>query len=846
MTENLTNNLFQLAESFIKATNHPVFLTGKAGTGKTTFLKHIKATTTKQLAVVAPTGVAAINAGGVTIHSFFQLPFAPFLPTTKQAVEEGFYNKHSLLARMRINNERRKIWQQLELLIIDEISMVRCDVLDAIDTILRHYRKCKFEPFGGVQVLLIGDLYQLPPVVQDGEWTFMQPFYQSPFFFDSQVIQQQAPAYIELEKVYRQRDNKFINLLNEIRENTLSNASTQLINKIYEASQSVEKKDGYITLTTHNKQADIINETALAALTTAKHTFTAIVEGEFPEKSYPADFSLELKVGAQVMFIKNDTEKIKRFYNGKIGVITQIESETITVNCQNGNEKIVIVREKWRNIKYRLNTTTQQVEEEELGTFQQFPLRLAWAITIHKSQGLTFEKAIIDAGNAFAPGQVYVALSRCTSLDGLLLKSNISATAINTDKRIIQYISHVKQQNQLQGILGKAQHHYQKQVLKALFQFKKEWDLVNELKEFVEENLASFKATETGFIAYLQENIHKIYDLGEKFGVHIEQLTQTEQLPEQNEALQKRIIAGAQYFQNSVVETIQIIKDSPLKTDSKNQAIKYIDLLTSLYELVFQKKQQLLACTNGYQSVTFEEEKNKLKIPLLDLQVYNKNNTNSNTDIPNQVLYRQLQTLRNSLADKENLPIYMVAGTKTLEELAIYLPNNKEELAQIAGFGKAKIGKYGDAFLNMINAYCVENNLCSTIHLKENTKKTTPKQLDTTHKAPKVASSAISLSMFKELNNIEKVAEARNFSVSTIESHLIKYIATGELAVSLLIDEKTLKAILEKMDDLNETSLTTVKNALDASYTYTQIKAAIAYKTFLVSNTENNTEASLV
>lgn len=840
MAENLTNNLFQLAESFINATNHPVFLTGKAGTGKTTFLKHIKATTTKQLAVVAPTGVAAINAGGVTIHSFFQLPFAPFLPTSKQAIEDGFYNKHSLLARMRINNERRKIWQQLELLIIDEISMVRCDVLDAIDTILRHYRKRNFEPFGGVQVLLIGDLYQLPPVVQDGEWALMQPFYQSPFFFESQVMQQQAPVYIELEKVYRQRDNEFIQLLNEIRENTVSTASTQLINKIFENSKLVEETDGYITLTTHNKQADIINETALATLTTYKHTFTAIIEGEFPEKSFPADFSLELKLGAQVMFIKNDTEKIKRFYNGKIGVITQIESETITVTCQNGQEEIVITREKWRNIKYRLNNTTQQVEEEELGTFQQFPLRLAWAITIHKSQGLTFEKAIIDAGNAFAPGQVYVALSRCTSIKGLLLKSTISPAAISTDKRIIQYIAHIKQQNQLQGTLEKAQYHYQKQVLKELFQFKKEWDLMNELKEFVEENTVSFKEIETGFITALQENIYQMYDLGEKFGTHIEQLTQSQQLPEQNESLQKRIIAGAQYFGNLITMAIQQITNSPLKTDSKNQAIKYSDLLISLYELVFQKKQQLLACTNGFQSIAFQVEKSKLKIPTLNLQVYTKNNTNYHSEMPNEALYRQLQTLRNSLADDNNLPIYMVAGTKTLEELSLYLPNTEDELAEITGFGKAKIKKYGEAFLTIINAYCIENNMSSSIHLKENSKKTSTKSINLVEKTIKETSSIQSLHLFKELKSIEKVAEARNLSVGTIESHLVKYVANGELSVNLLIDEKTLTTIIQKMEELGQTSLSTIKNALNASISYAQIKTAIAYKTFLENANEKS------
>jgi len=422
------NQMFQLAADLVNQSSSNIFLTGKAGTGKTTFLRYIKENCAKQLAVVAPTGVAAINAGGVTMHSFFQLPFSPFIPEVggfnKQ--NEETTNKNGLLSKLRMTTEKKKILQELELLIIDEISMVRCDMLDAVDTVLRHTRRRNNERFGGVQVLFIGDMFQLPPVIKEHDWRLLKDFYSSPYFFDSLVIKEELPVYIEFDKIYRQSEEKFINVLNQLRNNQLDDDGRSLLERRFAPDFKRTKDDGYIILTTHNERARNKNETELNSLTNKSFSYRAEIGGDFPASAYPVEEQLLLKVGSQVMFIKNDTERIKRYFNGKIGIVTELENDKILVQCEDETEEIEVKKEKWENIRYTVDKKSRQLNEEVLGSFTQFPLRLAWAITIHKSQGLTFDKVIIDAGEAFAPGQVYVALSRCTTLDGIVLQSAIN------------------------------------------------------------------------------------------------------------------------------------------------------------------------------------------------------------------------------------------------------------------------------------------------------------------------------------------------------------------------------------------------------------------------------------
>lgn len=374
-----TNKIFQIAEEMVCGSNANIFLTGKAGTGKTTFLRHIKSVCDKNLAVVAPTGVAAINAGGTTIHSFFQLPFAPFN-----------YNDTSVFfGRLKINSERRLVFRQLELLIIDEISMVRADLLDAIDAVLRHFRFRHHEPFGGVQVLMIGDMYQLSPVVKEEEWSHIGTNYQSHYFFDSRVLKNTPPVHIAFDKIYRQQDQRFVNLLNAVRNNSLDAEDLRLLQSLYNPHYKPNDDEDHIILTTHNNKADIINKERLDALKGKTFSFAAKIEGEFADKNFPADEQLQLKVGARIMFIKNDTEKVRRYFNGKIGTVTNISNEKIYVQCKGDEDEIEVSIETWQNIRYGVNKETQAIDEDVVGSFKQYPLRLAWAVTIHKSQGLT-------------------------------------------------------------------------------------------------------------------------------------------------------------------------------------------------------------------------------------------------------------------------------------------------------------------------------------------------------------------------------------------------------------------------------------------------------------------------
>ena len=448
----MQNPELKLAFDFVQYTNRNIFLTGKAGTGKTTFLHKLKETSHKRMVVVAPTGVAAINAGGVTIHSFFQMPFGPILPGRLESSEKSFIQK--------FNKKKINIIRSLDLLVIDEISMVRADLLDGIDTVLRRYKN-KTLPFGGVQMLMIGDLQQLAPIAKDNEWNLLKEHYDTIFFFSSKAYMQSNAISIELKHIYRQQDNNFIKILNEIRDDKLSAESFQELNKRFLPGFSPENEDGYITLTTHNASANRINDEQLKKLKSKTHTFEAEVKGHFPEYSYPTDQHLKLKVGAQVMFIKNDISPEKLYFNGKIGTIVNIEDDLIYVKSKDEDNQIEVGQVMWDNVKYTINETSKEIEEEVAGSFIQYPLRLAWAITIHKSQGLTFEKAVIDAQAAFAHGQTYVALSRCKTLEGLILSSRISSNGIICDSTVGNFNREVEENQPDEKTLNTSKQNYQ-------------------------------------------------------------------------------------------------------------------------------------------------------------------------------------------------------------------------------------------------------------------------------------------------------------------------------------------------------------------------------------------------
>lgn len=414
-----------MAWDIIENTGANLFLTGKAGTGKTTFLKDVRDKSTKRLIVLAPTGIAAINAGGVTIHSFFQLPLSPYVPGATFGGDEQKYYRFSKV--------KRNIIRTMDLLVIDEISMVRADLLDAIDSVMRRYREHD-KPFGGVQLLLIGDLQQLAPVIKDDEWSMLSKFYSTPYFFSSNALNAANYHTVELKTVYRQQDEDFISILNQIRENRATDETLAILNKRYIPDFVPDKKSDYIRLTTHNYPAQMINDKELSLLPSKEHFFKAEVEGDFPETSYPADENLVLKQGAQIMFIKNDPEK--RFFNGMIGEVVSLDDTHIIVRGKNGGESFGLEKSEWTNSKYTLDDVTKEIKETVEGVFRQYPLRLAWAITIHKSQGLTFEHAIIDVSHSFAHGQTYVALSRCRTLQGIVLSEPLQRDAIVCDRTL--------------------------------------------------------------------------------------------------------------------------------------------------------------------------------------------------------------------------------------------------------------------------------------------------------------------------------------------------------------------------------------------------------------------------
>ena len=829
MSTDTSNINFQLAADFIQYTNRSVFLTGKAGTGKTTFLKYIKQHSNKQVAVIAPTGIAAINAGGATIHSFFQLPFSPFVPENKGfGKDDSLNDKHSLLGRIRLNTERRKVIQQLELLIIDEISMVRCDVLDAIDIVLKSVRQRNREPFGGVQVLLIGDMYQLPPVVQDAEWQILSQHYNSPYFFNSRAIEQQPPAYIELNKIYRQADERFIQILNQVRNNEMTEEGLKVLHSRYSPSFIPSKEDGYIHLTTHNYKADSTNTNELGNLKGQLYTFKAILDGDFNEKAFPADEALQLKVGAQVMFIKNDADKSKRYFNGKIGTIEKIDTDSIFVKCKKETEVIEVKKDIWKNVRYSVNKQTQQVEEEEVGSFTQFPLRLAWSITIHKSQGLTFEKAIIDAGQAFAPGQVYVALSRCTTLEGMILMSKISSSSLHTDQRIVHFAKN-NSITQLPESLKADKFRYQTLLLLRLFDFSASLDLFKNIFSIVDDHADAFNKETKEWLLQLEENLNSVLDVGNKFRSQLQQFFLDQILPEQNLTLQERIKKSVIYFEEKFQYLLQFLSSSTAVTDSKQYAMAYNEDLKELFIWLSQQRNLILSCKDGFNVAVYHEQKNKFVLPAFNVNAY-AGSAYKKSGSPHPILHKELRLLRDKICNEAHIPIYIVAGTTTLDEMAFYLPQTLDELEMISGFGKAKIKKFGQAFLDVILRYSKVYDLSSHVHEKSSKKK--KKEKSTEIKVTKIDSKSVSFNLYKEGITIEAIAAERNLTTQTIESHLAYYVSIGEIKIDELVSREKIILIEPVLENFNGLGITLLKNNLGNSVSFSEIKLVMAAMEF--------------
>ena len=725
MNKEQSNEQLDLAWQFVERTGVNVFLTGKAGTGKTTFLRRLKERSPKRMVVVAPTGVAAINAGGVTIHSFFQFPLAPYIPG-------GSFNTKD--EKYRFSKEKKNIIRTLDLLVIDEISMVRADLLDQIDAVLRLH-KDRHRPFGGVQLLMIGDLSQLAPVVKDSEWTLLREYYRTPYFFGSHALQQTRHVTIELTHVYRQSDRTFINILNEVRENRLTPASLARLNsRVVESEKMVAEgsrpednchlssldfpldADGTIRLTTHNATANRYNEERMDALKGVRFTFKAQVTGTFPESSYPAEEKLVLKKGCQVMFLKNDSQG-SRYYNGKLGIVSSIDAERICVRGFDDNEEIEVEPDVWTNARYVIDKETKEIREEIEGEFRQYPLRLAWAITVHKSQGLTFDRAVLDVNAAFAAGQVYVALSRCRSLEGLALTAPLSPLSVKTDAVVTDYMNvELEQAQQTAGHLSALERDYYLAMLTELFNFKTLEVDFHRMLRLLDEHL--YKVYPLLLKEYKQADermAKEITAVSATFYRQYATLVMESAEYATDKLIAERIHKAACYFLGRLDDFIApLMERASLDSDNKEVKERLTEATFNLKQS-FAHKRYLLArvVENGFNVSTYLKDK---AIGLLNAEKPEKRErkksatpekieVDRDADIRHPRLFKKLRAWRSMRAEELGRPAYSVLSQKALIGIVNELPISGRELLRMPGFGKKSLEMFGREILAIVQEY---------------------------------------------------------------------------------------------------------------------------------------------
>lgn len=680
--KSITNIEQKLAFDLANFTNKNLFITGKAGTGKTTFLKELKEKTQKRSIVVAPTGVAAINAGGVTIHSLFGFPLTSFIPSDDNWIDRNIaITKGELHQHFRYNKDKQKLLLELDLLIIDEVSMLRADILDAINWALQHTRRNP-SPFGGVQIIMIGDMYQLPPVIKEVQWNILKNYYKSLFFFDALILKDNPPVCIEFKKVYRQEDPIFIDLLNAIRYQDFDSIDFELLHERYNPD-FIPKESGYITLTTHNYIADSINQKALEKLNKPIKFFEAIIEGTFPENSYPTEIELVLKEGSQIMFIRNDSSGNKRYFNGKIGLIEKIEDSDIYVRFENQKELLLLEHEVWKNIKYTLNKENGKITEEELGSFSQYPIRLAWAVTIHKSQGLTFDKVIIDAGKSFASGQVYVALSRCRTLEGIILKSIIHNHNIIQDDKINEFQKQMWNVRELENILNEEKYIF---GLESLFKSLNILNLILDLQEWrkktIEKNIPE-KQQVLELITSIDESLHSLQLINKKFrNTLLSQLYEnTFDKNEHWNKIQKRASKAVEYFAEELFQkTWKPVIYHYLEYKKKSRITQYLKLVNDFEGNIKLKIKSILSTYLIDQRLTYKES---------NFISDEGNISHINTDNTVNITYQLLKEGKNmdQIAKERNLAVSTISNhiSKLISKnkISVYDFVNKDKYASI-------------------------------------------------------------------------------------------------------------------------------------------------------------------
>lgn len=766
------SRIADFAERFINQTNKSIFLTGKAGTGKTTLLKHIVASTHKRCVICAPTGIAALNAGGVTIHSLFQLPFGGFLPIhhpePQFAGNIKLETRDSIRKHFFFNGMRKKLLLSVELLIVDEVSMLRADILDAMDWALRNVRKNP-EPFGGVQVLFIGDLLQLPPVVKQEEWNLLSAHYSSPFFFDAHCIRHIPPLFLELDKIYRQDDEVFIGLLNRLRNNRISPSDLETLQPYVNPSFKPGPEEQVITIVTHNAQADRMNQEALDRLKEKPVKYTAEIAGDFPRNLFPIDEELVLKVGAQIMFIKNDVSYEKNFFNGKMGIIESCSKEEIMVHFPEEKRSISVEKYEWENIKYELNPATNEIEGKTIGTFVHYPIKLAWAITVHKSQGLTFDRAVLDLGAVFAPGQAYVAFSRLRSLKGLTLLRPLSLNGLSNDSSVMNYTSNEKQRNaatDFQQSLQQETINYLRNRLVHFFdwfEYQHKWDRFQMEVQGSAQKTEKAKDKEWAMAQWKQ--VSETYEHSKKFKGQLENLFQQTNLSVA--FIHERFSKAMEYFFPILDRQVEWILRRKIELIKIKRTKSYIEELEELLEFMVNMVQEFKKLSALTEAFALEKEWSK------------------------------------SLFDNDQIARYLIAKNAKIQQ---ELRSSKSSLLDLDD-------EEEESDVPKALRYLLD---------KKDPKKGPKEKKQSTYE--------ITLDLFERGMDIKAIAQERQLSAQTVEGHFAQLIKAEQIELDQIISAERIAFLKEKVFNGYEGgSLSPLKEHYDKEVTWAELKWYQAY-----------------